>query len=64
LADVLAAFGFRNLDDDPALAGTNTTTEVMARVVADRIADRIAAGELGSAHLHSLVVTLHESPVA
>ena len=39
---VLAELTYRNLDDEPELAGTNTTTEVLARVVADRLADRIA----------------------
>ena len=41
---VLGALTYRNLDDDPALAGLNTTTEVLARVVADRLADRVARG--------------------
>ena len=55
----------RNLDDVPALAGINTTTELLARHLADRIAQRIRAGELGpSAALDGLVVTLRESPVA
>ena len=66
LKDVLAALNFRNLDDDPAFAGRNTTTEFMARVVFDRVAARVAAGELGphAAALDSLRVTLHESHVA
>ena len=64
LREVLGAFGYRNLDEDPALAGLNTTTEVLARVVADRLADRAGAGDLGGTRLHSLVVTLHESHVA
>jgi 6-pyruvoyl-tetrahydropterin synthase len=63
---VLGELNYRNLDDDPALAGTNTTTEVLARVVADRLADRIADGALGSGAdgLEGLSVTLHESHVA
>jgi 6-pyruvoyl-tetrahydropterin synthase len=63
---VLADLTYRNLDDEPTLAGTNTTTEVLARVVADRLAERIAAGELGptAAGLDGLTVTLHESHVA
>lgn len=63
---VLGALTFRNLDDEPAFAGHNTTTEFMARVVFDRVAARIAAGEFG-AHaggLTSARVTLHESHVA
>jgi 6-pyruvoyl-tetrahydropterin synthase len=63
---VLAALNFRNLDDEPAFRGRNTTTEFLAAVVHERIAARIAAGELGPhAHaLKSLRVTLHESHVA
>src|SRR5215467_719934 len=44
---VLAQFNLRNLDDDPTLTGMNTTTEALAKVVADRLAERIAAGALG-----------------
>ena len=65
LAAVVAGLTYRNLDDEPDLAGTNTTTEVLARLVADRLADRVAAGDLGDASRASgLVVTLHESHVA
>ncbi len=66
LHTVLAEFNFRNLDDDPTLAGRNTTTEFMARVLFDRAAARIAAGELGphAGGLASMRVTLHESHVA
>jgi 6-pyruvoyl-tetrahydropterin synthase len=66
LRAVLAEFNFRNLDDEAAFAGRNTTTEFMARVVFDRVAARIAAGELGphAAGLAGLRVTLHESHVA
>jgi len=63
---VLAELTYRNLDDEPTLAGRNTTTEVLARVVADRIADRIEAGELGDGArlVTGLAVTLHESHIA
>jgi len=66
LRAVLAELDYRNLDDEPTLAGVNTTTEALARVVADRLAERVAAGALGDAarQLDGLVVTLHESPVA
>jgi 6-pyruvoyl-tetrahydropterin synthase len=66
LRAVVAELGYRNLDDEPSLAGLNTTTEVLARVVADRLAERARAGALGEGvrDLDSLVVTLHESPVA
>jgi 6-pyruvoyl-tetrahydropterin synthase len=63
---VLAELTYRNLDDEPALAGTNTSTEALAQVVADRLADRVHAGALGDTarELDGLVVTLHESHVA
>jgi 6-pyruvoyl-tetrahydropterin synthase len=66
LKSVLEALNFRNLDEDPAFAGRNTTTEFLARVVFDQLAARIAAGGLGpgAAGLHGLQVTLHESHVA
>jgi 6-pyruvoyl-tetrahydropterin synthase len=63
---VLAELNYRNLDEEPALAGANTSTEALARVVADRLADRIHAGALGDGArgLDGLIVTLHESHVA
>jgi 6-pyruvoyl-tetrahydropterin synthase len=63
---VVADLSYRNLDDDPSLAGVNTTTETLAKVVADRLADRIAAGALGESarRAASLEVVLHESHVA
>ena len=66
LRSVLAELEYRNLDDEQAFAGLNTTTEVLARTVADQLTDRARAGALGkeSAHLLELEVTLHESDVA
>jgi 6-pyruvoyl-tetrahydropterin synthase len=66
LRAVLADLNFRNLDDEPAFAGMNTTTEALARVIADRLAERVRGGALGDAarELESLSVTLHESHVA
>jgi 6-pyruvoyl-tetrahydropterin synthase len=63
---VLAELTYRNLDGEPAFAGMNTSTEALARVVADRLADRVHAGALGDGarELEGLVVTLHESHVA
>jgi 6-pyruvoyl-tetrahydropterin synthase len=58
LRAVLAELTYRNLDEEPGFAGMNTTTEVLAMVVADRLAD----ADLGD--LDGLVVTLHESHVA
>ena len=66
LHSVLAELTHRNLDDEPAFAGMNTTTEALARVVADRLAERVHAGALGdtAGELAGLVVTLHESHIA
>ena len=63
---VVAELTYRNLDDEDAFAGVNTSTEALARVVADRLADRVHAGALGDSarELDGLVVTLHESHVA
>ena len=63
---VVAELSYRNLDDEPAFAGINTSTEALARVVADRLADRVHAGALGEAarELDGLLVTLHESHIA
>ena len=66
LRAVLAALNFRNLDDEPAVRGQNTTTEFLAFVIFERMAAKISTGELG-AHAHGLGgmrVTLHESHVA
>ena len=67
LQAVLADLSYRNLDDEPAFSGRNTTTEVLARHVADLLAERLAGGALGSArvgHVRGITVTLHESHVA
>jgi 6-pyruvoyl-tetrahydropterin synthase len=66
LRAVLGALNYRNLDDEPDFAGLTTTTEVLARVVADRLADRVHAGAFGEAarSLAGIAVTLHESHVA
>jgi 6-pyruvoyl-tetrahydropterin synthase len=66
LHGVLAELTYRNLDEDPALAAVNTTTEALARVVADRLADRVRAGGLGESGrgLDGLTVTLRESHIA
>ena len=56
LRAVVAELGYRNLDDE---LDFNTTTEALARLIADRLADRM--GGLG---LDGLTVTLRESHVA
>jgi 6-pyruvoyl-tetrahydropterin synthase len=63
---VVGRFNLRNLDDEPSLAGMNTTTEALARVIADLLAERALAGGLGEGgrDLHGIAVTLHESHVA
>jgi 6-pyruvoyl-tetrahydropterin synthase len=66
LREVLGDLGYRNLDDEPDFADMNTTTEALARVIADRLADRARSGALGDGarELDGLVVTLRESHVA
>jgi 6-pyruvoyl-tetrahydropterin synthase len=66
LAAVLDDFRYRNLDDEPAFEGVNSSTEAISQVIADRLAARIDRGELGEVAraLTRLVVTLHESHVA
>jgi 6-pyruvoyl-tetrahydropterin synthase len=62
----LADLTYRNLDDHAELDGVVTTTEVLARLVADRLAARAHDGALGrpAAELDGIEVTLHESHVA
>jgi 6-pyruvoyl-tetrahydropterin synthase len=66
LRAVVGELGYRNLDDEADFAGMNTTTEALARVLADRLADRARTGALGDGalELDGLVVTLHESHIA
>jgi len=63
---VLADLNYRNLDELPELAGRNTTTEVLARLIADRLAGRIEDGALGESArgLARIGVTLRESHIA
>jgi 6-pyruvoyl-tetrahydropterin synthase len=63
---ILTEMNFRNLDDEPAFKGHNTTTEFLARVVFDRMVAAILKNDLGAAArgIESLRVTLHESHVA
>jgi 6-pyruvoyl-tetrahydropterin synthase len=64
--EVVGELTYRNLDEEPAFAGMNTTTEALAQVVADRLAERARAGALGGSarHLEGLAVTLRESHIA
>jgi 6-pyruvoyl-tetrahydropterin synthase len=59
LREVMAEFSYRNLDDEAELAGVNTTTEALAKLVADRLADRVWGHGLDG-----ITVTLRESHVA
>jgi 6-pyruvoyl-tetrahydropterin synthase len=58
---VLAELNYRNLDDEPSLADVNTTTEELARVISDRLVERLGDP---ARELDGLVVTLHESHIA
>jgi 6-pyruvoyl-tetrahydropterin synthase len=66
LRSILAALNYRNLDDEPAFTGENTTTEYLARAIHDRIVHAASTGDLGEGArgLASVCVTLHESHVA
>jgi 6-pyruvoyl-tetrahydropterin synthase len=66
LGAVLADLNYRNLDDEPAFAGVNTSTEFLAKVIADRLAGKVRAGALGAGarDLAGIAVALHESHVA
>ena len=50
LRTVVGELGYRNLDDEAELAGMNTTTEALARLVADRLAERARAGDAVAQH--------------
>lgn len=66
LKAILADLNLRDLDEEPAFAGHNTTTEFLAGAIHERLAARIAAGDLGpdGRSLEHLRVTLHESHIA
>ena len=63
---ICGGLSYRNLDHEPDFLGINTSTEFLAKLIADRLAERIAAGGLGpgAAGLTGLAVTLHESHIA
>jgi 6-pyruvoyl-tetrahydropterin synthase len=66
LGAVVAELNYRNLDNEPDFADTNTSTEFLAKVVTDRLAQRVQDGRLGEGArgLTGLTVTLHESHIA
>ena len=66
LKAVLGELNYRNLDELPEFKGVNTSTEFLAKVIADRLADRVHNGSLGDGArgLAEITVTLKESHVA
>ncbi|MEU6524228.1 6-carboxytetrahydropterin synthase [Streptomyces sp. NPDC046924] len=66
LGAVVGELNYRNLDNEPDFAGINTSTEFLAKVIADRMAERIHKGALGEGAkgIKGLTVTLHESHIA
>lgn len=66
LGGVVSELNYRNLDNEPDFAHTNTSTEFLAKVIADRLADRVHKGALGEGArgLAGISVTLHESHIA
>ncbi|MEV6633189.1 6-carboxytetrahydropterin synthase [Actinoplanes sp. NPDC051470] len=63
---ICGKLSYRNLDDEADFRGINTSTEFLAKVIADRLATAIAEGALGAgaSGLAGLQVTLHESHIA
>ncbi|TPQ23283.1 6-pyruvoyl trahydropterin synthase family protein [Streptomyces sporangiiformans] len=66
LGGVVSELNYRNLDNEPDFANTNTSTEFLAKVIADRLAERVHKGALGEGArgLAGITVTLHESHIA
>src|SRR6266508_1350679 len=66
LNTILEGLTFRNLDEEPAFKGRNTTTEFLARAIFDRIRQAIGRGDLGDGAnaIEGIRVTLHESHIA
>jgi 6-pyruvoyltetrahydropterin/6-carboxytetrahydropterin synthase len=64
LAEVLADLNYRNLDEHPDLAGSLTTTEFLARFIAERVAARLSTGSGPGSQFARLEVILREHPDA
>jgi 6-pyruvoyl-tetrahydropterin synthase len=66
LGAVVSELNYRNLDNEPDFAGVNTSTEFLAKVIADRLAERALVDPLGEGArgIAALSVSLHESHVA
>ena len=63
---ICGGLSYRNLDDEADFTGVNTSTEFLAKVIADRLADKAESGGLGAGArgLTGIAVTLHESHIA
>jgi 6-pyruvoyltetrahydropterin/6-carboxytetrahydropterin synthase len=67
LKSTLAPLNYRNLDELEDFRGRNTTTEILARAICERVKARIAEGALGEeakSALDAVKITLRESHVA
>ena len=64
LQTITASLSYRNLDDEPSLAGINTTTERLCQLIGDRLASEARVGAFASAQLTGITVTLRESHIA
>ncbi|GAA3756734.1 6-carboxytetrahydropterin synthase [Microbacterium kribbense] len=66
LRAIIDELNYRNLDELPAFAGVATSTELLARFIADRLADRVHDGAFGARArgLAGIQVVLHESHIA
>jgi 6-pyruvoyl-tetrahydropterin synthase len=66
LRRILDTVDYRNLDEEPAVAGRNTTTEYMAFHIWSKLAEACRGGALGTGgrSVSALKVLLRESPVA
>jgi len=66
LKATLAPLNYRNLDEEPAFAGSNTTTEFLAHEIWKRLVLAVRGGRLGEGArgLTVIRVTLGESHIA
>ena len=63
LDEVLEGLNYKNLDEHPDFAGKLSTTEALARYIADAVAAQVRVGNDGR-ELAGLDVTLRETPDA
>jgi 6-pyruvoyltetrahydropterin/6-carboxytetrahydropterin synthase len=64
--EILGDLSYRNLDEEAAFQGRNTTTEFLAKAIFDRVVDALGDGRLGddARAVERVAVTLNESHVA